>query len=318
MNLLRILTIVASAVLLGSAPPTWAQHDDHDHGSEGQEARHDEHDEGLVVLSQEELEEFGIELATASEGTIEVYISLPGEIQPNDDRLAHIVPRYAGIVVDVRANIGDQVRQGDVLAIVESDDALTPYELKTLIGGTVIAKHITRGEAVSRDKDTYLIADLSSVWADLTVYQRDITTIRLGQEVFIYTGHGPVEATGTISYVTPVMDERTRTATARVVLPNPQLIWRPGMFITAKVLIEKRMAPVAVPHTAIHTIDEHPVVFLQTEEGFRPQEVTLGQEGVSHVEILAGLELGDRYVAVGGFTLKAELGKSAFGDGHAH
>lgn len=307
MNLLRTSAIVLGALLLTGAPPAWAQHEGHE-----------EHEEGLVRLSQGELEEFGIELATAGEGLIEVYLSLPGEVQPNDDRLAHIVPRYAGIVVEVRAHVGDRVRQGDVLAVVESDDALTPYELKTLLDGTVIAKHITRGEAVSRDKDTYLIADLSSVWVDLTVYQRDLATVQVGQEAFIHTGHGPAEASGTISYVTPVVEERTRTATARVVLPNPDLAWRPGMFITAKVLVEKRTAPVAVPHTAVHTLDGRPVVFLATDQGFRPQDVVLGQEGLARVEILSGLAPGDRYVAAGGFTIKAELGKSAFGDGHAH
>ncbi len=320
MNAIHYLAIVVGTATLMSAPAS-AQQDDHDHDHEETDAGHDDHEdheEGLVKLSQEELDEFGIALATAGEGTIEVYLSLPGEIQPNDNQLAHIVPRYAGIVVEVRANIGDKVRPGDVLAVVESDDALTPYELKTLIGGTVIAKHITRGEAVSRDKDTYLIADLSSVWVDLTVYQRDVATIQRGQDAFIHTGHGPAEASGTISYITPVMDEHTRTATARVVLPNPEGVWRPGMFVTAKVSVEKRTAPIAVPQSAIHTMDEHPVVFIQTEDGFRPQEVTLGQEGFTHVEILAGLEAGTRYVSVGGFTLKAELGKSAFGDGHGH
>jgi cobalt-zinc-cadmium efflux system membrane fusion protein len=270
------------------------------------------------MLSQDELTEFGIEVATAGEGLIEVYESLPGEVQPNDDRLAHIVPRYSGIVIDVLARIGDRVKRGDVLAVIESDNSLAPYELKTLIDGTVIAKHITHGEAVSRDKDTYLIADLSSVWVDLTVYQRDLDRIQIGQEAFIFTGHGPAEATGSISYITPVMDERTRTATARIILPNPRGEWRPGMFITAKVLIEKRQAAVAVPHTAIHTIDERPVVFVETDAGFHPQEVVLGQEGIQMIEITAGLEAGTRYVAVGGFTLKAELGKSAFGDGHGH
>jgi cobalt-zinc-cadmium efflux system membrane fusion protein len=309
MNSFRF-TLAAILLTFLATPLTWAQqHDDHDH---------DEHEPTLVQLSPEELAEFGILLETAGSGFIEVYASLPGEVQANADRLAHIVPRYSGIVTEVRAQTGDQVKQGDVLAIVESDNALTPYELKTLIDGTVIAKHITRGEAVSRDRDTYLIADLSSVWVDLTVYQRDIDRIKVGQEVAIYTGHGPVAGRGTISYITPVIDERTRTATARLTLGNEDGEWRPGMFITAQVLIERLESEVVIPKTAIHTLDERKVVFVETPEGFSPQEVVLGKEGPANIEVLSGLNLGARYVSIGGFTLKAELGKSAFGDGHGH
>lgn len=303
-----LLNLFLAAVI---APrPGYAETGDDHHGHEDHPAS--------VELSPAEMEEFGIETAVAGEGTIEVHVSLPGEVRPNDDRLAHIVPRYSGIVIDVRANIGQEVRRGDVLAVVESDDALTPYELKTLIDGTVIAKHITRGEAVSRDKDTYLIADLSSVWVDLTVYQRDIDRVRKGQEAQVYTGHEPAQASGVVSYITPVMDEATRTATARIVLPNPEGRWRPGMFVTARVLVASKKAAVVVPRTAIHSMDGDPVVFVETPEGFVPRNVTLGEQGRDDVEVVSGLEPGTRYVSVGGFTLKAELEKGGFDDGHAH
>ena len=195
---------------------------------------------------------------------------------------------------------------------------MSPYELKTLIDGTVIAKHITRGEAVSRDKDTYLIADLSSVWVDLTVYQRDVDRIRVNQSARLYIGHDTPGSQGVINYITPVLDERTRTATARIVLPNPEGLWRPGMFVTARVIVEQRTARVGVPSTAIHTLNEQPVIFVETPDGFKPQVVTLGSAGLNATEILSGLEPGTRYVSVGGFVLKAELGKESLGDGHAH
>ena len=320
-----LLAVFAAALLAGGAD---AQ--DHDGPRHVREAggdtpdRHrgahseEEHRDDVVHLTPEEIAELEIEIATAGPGTVEVYVELPGEVQPNSDRLAHIVPRYSGIVVEVRANIGDRVGRGDVLAVVESDDALAPYPVKTLIDGTVIAKHITLGEAVSRDKDTFLIADLSTVWVDLAVYQRDIDRIRRGERVQIFTGHGPALASGTISYVTPVIDESTRTATARVVLPNDSGLWRPGMFVTARVLVEEREAEVAVPRSAVHTMDERPVVFHHTSKGFAPRSVELGAEGLEHIEVLSGLDPGDRYAVSGGFTLKAELERGSFGDGHSH
>jgi cobalt-zinc-cadmium efflux system membrane fusion protein len=90
------------------------------------------------------------------------------------------------------------------------------------------------------------------------------------------------------------------------------------MFVTGRVLVESTEVPVAVPPTALHTINEETVVFVQTDEGFKPQPVELGRAGETHVEILSGLSPGEPYVSRGGFTLKAELGKEAFGDGHAH
>jgi len=299
------LTLAAPVVALAQEEPG-EQHDDHEEPAE------------IVRLSPEELAEFGIEVTTAGPGTVERHLSLPGEVQPNADQLAHIVPRYSGIVVEVRAKIGDVVSKGQVLAIIESDESLNTYELKTLIAGTVIDKHITLGEAVSRDGVTFVIADLSSVWVDLTVYQRDLARVMVGQTAVIQTAHSNTNHTGSISYVTPVVDEATRTATARVVLPNRESAWRPGMFVTAMVLVERASVPVAVPRTALHTFEGQTVVFLATDEGFTPRSVELGLAGATHVEILAGLAPGERYVSAGGFTVKAELAKESFSGGHGH
>lgn len=305
-------------------------HEGHDHGdgddheeSHAADAGTDDHGghdeyEDVVELSAAELAEFGIEVSSASPGIIETELELPGEVRPNDDRLAHIVPRYSGIVTEVRVHIGDYVKRGEVLAIVESDATLAPFEVKTMISGTVIGKHITLGEAVSRDGDAFVIADLSSVWIDLTVYQRDLAVVKVGQRAQVFIGHDPVPDRAVISYITPIVDEQTRTATARVILPNKERLWRPGMFVTAKILVEQAEVPVAVPPTALHTYEERTVVFLETADGFRPEPVTLGRRGTDLIEIVSGLGFDDRYVSAGGFTIKAELGKDSFGHGHAH
>lgn len=313
------LAIVFSGSLISIAPAQ-DEHDGHDHQAspevvEGHEG-HDDHD--LVQLTAEEIEEFGITFATAGPGLIESSLELPGEVRPNDDNLAHIVPRYSGIVTEVRVSIGDHVKQGQVLAVIENDESLTTFQVKTLISGTVIGKHVTRGEAASRDRDIFVIADLSTVWIDLTVYQRDLDHVKVGQRAQVYVGHDPVKGTASISYVTPIVDEHTRTATARLVLTNKNSFWRPGMFVTGKVLIENTEVPLAVPRSALHTYEGSTVVFVVTEEGFEPRPVILGRSGETHIEILDGLAADIQYVSQGGFTLKAELGKSAFGDGHGH
>ena len=290
------------------------------HGEENAEAGHADEKEGgeeAVRLEPEVLAEFGIEVATAGPGPIERTIAMPAEVRPNQDRLAHVAPRFAGIAREVRAQIGDTVKAGQVLAIVESE-ALAPYPLKTQIDGVVIAKHITAGEPVSSDRDAFTVADLRHVWVDVSVYQNHLRDVRLGQPALISAGHGREEAQGTISYVSPVVNEETRTAIARVVLPNPDSVWRPGLFVTARIAVERVEVPVAVPRTALEQVEGKTVVFVEGEHGFAPRPVTLGRKDEARAEVQAGLAPGERYVAKGGFTLKAELARGEMRGGHAH
>ncbi len=294
-----------------SAPPPA------DGGAEAAE----EHDESsaevpkTVAVSAEQRIALGIEVGTAEPGRIDASVELLGEVVPDGDHLAHIVPRFAGIVREVRKVAGDSVRSGDVLALIESSESLVRYELKTLIDGVVIEKHLTRGEAVGPEKQAFVIADLSTVWVDLAVYQKDLSEISVGQAVRIHAVQQGPDAEGTISYVTPVVDQATRTATARVVLPNPERKWLPGMFVTGHTL-DNRGAAVAIPPSALQTLDAQIVVFVETPEGFAPREVTLGRQGNTLVEVLAGLAPGERFVSKNSFLLKAELARGEAEHGH--
>lgn len=293
------------------------EHDDADHHdghvghghSENGHGHDDGHESERVRLTGGQLAYFGVTVTPAGPGAVDFRIQLPGEIRPNEDHVAHIVPRFPGIVRDVYKSVGESVQAGDVLAVIESSESLVPYELKTLIGGTIIEKHLTRGEAVDRGRQAFVIADLTTVWADLGVYQKDLPHLHTGQAVHIAGGPGLPEATGTISYVTPVVNQPTRMATARVVLQNPDGIWRPGMFVTAHVL-DPAPAEIVVPRSAIQVVAQAPVVFVETGDGFEPRPITIGRAGDTHVEILAGLRPTERFVATNSFLLKAELGKS--------
>ena len=239
-------------------------------------------------------------------------------VRANEDRLAHIVPRFPGIVTEVRKRIGDTVKSGQTLAVIESSQSLSPYPLKTLLAGVIIEKHVTRGEAVTPESQAFVVADLESVWIDLSVYQRDLNRIRQGQAARVIAGHDLPEADGVVSYVTPVVDEVTRTATARIVLDNPDGFWRPGMFATAEVTVERAEVEIAVPVTALHSLGDEAVVFVQGGEGFRPRPVTVGSRDAEWAEVVEGVSAGERVVVHGGFTVKSELLRSELGGGHGH
>jgi len=368
-------------------------------GHEGEEHAGDKREEEkkIVKLDAEDIKEFDIEVREAQKGKLSVEIELPGEITYNADRLAHIVPLVPGVVKNVFKNVGDNVRAGETLAVLESrelaeakaaylgaltrldiarttltreetlynkkisseleyleakktfdeanielrsaeqklhaagldeqqvaslssqpDVKYTAYELKAPFSGTVVEKHITLGEAIKDDEAAFVVADMSSVWINLSVYQKDMPFVKKGQRVTISPGKDTSPSQGTISYVSPVTGAETRTSTARVVLSNSGGLLRPGLFVTAKVVTDEITVPVAIPKTALIKEEDRAQVFVQTGEGFELMPVSIGRSNGDHIEITTGLSAGQRYVAKGGFTLKAQLSKGAFGDGHNH
>lgn len=273
------------------------------------EAAHEGHRDAAIPLGAELRSRHGMTLAVAGPGVLDLGVELLGVVQPNGDRLAHITPRFPGIVREVRKTVGDVVKTGDVLAVVESSESLAPYELKTLIDGTIIEKHLTRGEAVDRDKQCFVIADLQTVWVDLSVYQKDLERIRISQSVRVHSGGEGPDAEGVLGYITPGVDQATRTATARVILPNPRGRWRTGMFVTALAL-EPVDALLTVPTSAIQIVEGRPTAFVVADDQAKPYPLTIGRQGEQLAEILGGLRGGEHVVATNSFLLKAELGKS--------
>jgi cobalt-zinc-cadmium efflux system membrane fusion protein len=267
-------------------------------------------EEGHVELSQEARVASGIEVQPVGPHDLRVTLDLPGEVVPNADRVAHIVPRFAGIAREVKKGLGEHVREGEVLAVIEGNQSLSTYEVNSLISGTVIEKHVTLGEFVRDDQDIYVVADLSSVWVNVAVYARDVVKIKRRQNVLVESvGAGP-SSQGRIDYVGAVVGEATRAATARVVLPNRGMQWRPGMFVTARIVVDERRVPVAVPEDAVQRIEGRDCVFVQDGDGFLARPVVLGKSDGQWTEILSGLTAGEPFVIRGSFVLKSELQKS--------
>ena len=278
----------------------------------------EEKEKSFVQLNDKELEEFGIQVATVSPVTIREHIDLTGEIITDPNRLAHMKPRFSGIVKEIRKAIGDRVKKGEVIAVIESNESLVKYKLTSAINGTVIDMHMTLGENVGDDSHNVTVADLTMVWANFSIYQKDLFDVKVGQPALIIAIGETFESSGSISYISPVVDERTRTASARVVLNNKDGKWKPGMFVTAKVLTTQKKVLLAVSKTALLLFEGQNVVFVREKNGFRPQPVTIGIQNSKSVEIISGLFKGQEYIAKGAFMVKAELQKESFGGDHHH
>jgi cobalt-zinc-cadmium efflux system membrane fusion protein len=156
------------------------------------------------------------------------------------------------------------------------------------------------------------------VWVNITVYAKDLPLVHTGQQVSILADGIPEKASGKITYLGPVVGENTRTALARVVLPNPDGHWRPGLFVTASIAIREQEGRVVVPTAALQTLEDKTVVFVKEHGVFKARPVTVGRRNGKLVEIADGLKPGEHYVTEGAFTLKAQLMKESFGEGHAH
>ncbi len=272
--------------------------------------------EGRVEMDLESMQASGIEVDSAGPALMQSTLSLNGKIMPNEDRLAHIFARFPGIVKEVRKHLGEQVKKGEVLAIVESNESLEAYSVVSQIEGTVIRKHITAGETVGAEEELFAITDLNSVWADFSVYRHDFSRLRKGQKVIVDAGGETETVTAALAYLSPIGAEHTQTMTARAPIPNRSGQWPPGLFVKGKVVLESFRVPMAVKAEALQTFRDWDVVFIIVGNTFEARPLELGRRDEEWVEVVSGLAPGERYVTKNSYVIKADIGKA--GASHDH
>lgn len=288
----------------------------HDHAHE-EDAEEEGHEEAVVDIPQSVLNEFNIESKEIGPETIHRTVTLPGEIKYNREQIAVATPRYSGIIRKIHVLLGDKVEKGEVLASLENNETLRPFTVTAPFAGTVVDFNLTLGQSVDAGSPLFKIADLSSVWADLQIYQKNLAEVQEGQSVEITSQHYLPDYLGTIDYVSPVVDEHTRTGLARVVVKNSSRIWRPGLFVKGRIVVSEKTVPVAIPHSAVLAMNGNHIVFVKTPEGFEPRAVTLGVRDEEFIAVTDGLKAGETIVIRNAISLKAEMGKGSFG-GHQH
>jgi len=197
-----------------------------------------------------------------------------------------------------------------------SSKELTRYEIRSPINGIITHKQVSQGQVVSEIDRLYEISDLSTVWAEMTIYAKDINMVKVGQKVTVKATAFAAEATGTIAYVGALVGEQSRTAMARVILNNPNRTWLPGLPVNVALVSDEVQVPLAVSVEGIQTLRDWSVVFGRYGEYFEARPLTLGRRDDKYVEVLAGIKAGDRYAAGNSFLIKADIGKA--GASHDH
>jgi membrane fusion protein, heavy metal efflux system len=286
-----------------------------EHGGKTSHWEYDSY-EGRTIMTPEAVKNSGIVIETAGPAKIKTTIKVNGRVIPNEDHMTHVIPRYPGIVKKINKRLGDAVAKDEVVAVVESNESLQPYEVKSSIAGTVIKKDVTQGEFVKEGEAIYTVADLGTVWVDLNVHRKDFDRLKVGEAVTIFAGEGMTNATGTVSYISPFGAEDTQTMLARVELPNPKGTWRPGLFVTGEILVEEAEVPLAVKASALQTFRDWDVVFMADGGMFEIAILELGRRDAEWAEVLSGMNPDQKYAAENSFIIKADILKS--GASHDH
>src|SRR5213080_3327931 len=204
-----------------------------------------------IEVTEEARKKSGIAIEVAGPAVLKKTLKLNGKIGPNEERMVHVSPRFPGIVKSITKRLGDAVKTGEALAVIESNESLQPYEVKSEIDGTIIKRDIALGEFVDTSKTIFIVADLSNVWVDFSVYRHESENLRVGQKVLIQPNESADKIESTISYISPFGLENTQTTLARAVVPNDNGQFRPGLFINGDVIIGEAQVVVAVKANAV-------------------------------------------------------------------
>lgn len=193
--------------------------------------------------------------------------------------------------------------------LVRSGEPSRTYLYRAPVAGVVIEKMAIAGQMMKPGERIYRLADLSSVWVLAQIFENDLPFVHVGQSATVRATYGrDRDLPATVALVLPQIEEQTRTATARLVLQNPDGNLRPGMFVDVRLSAQLADSAVLVPEIAVLRSGERNTVFLANTDGtFEPREIKLGlRSHDGHYEVLAGLAEGERIVTSGQFMLDSE------------
>jgi len=196
------------------------------------------------------------------------------------------------------------LKSSDVDALVSKPDLAAVFSLTSPIEGIVVERNATIGATVGTDANVFKIIDTSSVWIDANVFEKDLERVRLGQEVKVAVPAYPgSNFSGRVILVSSVVDPDTRSVKVRTEVPNPDGRLKPDMFANVEIITDLHRTAISVPQSAVLNDGGKSVVFVAETNGYKKQMVTAGLQGNDRVEIIDGLQAGDKVVVKGNYLL---------------
>ncbi len=339
---------------------------------------------GKIHLSAEELQQSNITVTKIQLEKVSDQLILSADITANQDRIAFVAPRVEGKLIKVTANLGDQVKAGQSLAVIDSiqigearseyrhaqselklavanfqridklykeevvpqrqwlevknaferaqttarasadrlhilvgssDTGVSTFVITAPFSGVVIEKDAVIGELVKPEGKLFTIADLSTVWIEADVSEKDLGKLTIGAPATVTVSSFPDDSfKGKVSYVSSIFDKETRTVKARIELPNPDRKLRIEMFARAVIDLTSSREALILPQESVLLVQGQSTVYVQTEGGFEARAVEVGEQLNKGVVITSGLKTGEQVVTGGAYALKSRQLKSQIGD----
>lgn len=269
--------------------------------------------EGRTTISASMANQMGITVDSAGPQIIESTLDLLGRVEFAPDAQTTLRARFPGEILEVRKTEGQLVKAGEVLARVESNESLQPYDITAPMDGVIVSRTAQKGDVVY-DRPLFVIGDLTRLRIDFHVYPGDVATVKPGQKVMISSVDGKRRGETELEFYLPTAESATQTLIMHAHLPNPNKIWMPGMTVKGKAIVERREVPLAVKPEALQRFRDFTVVFAKVGEAYEVRMLELGERTPEWVEVLGGIKPGQDYVTGNSFLIKADVEK----DGAAH
>lgn len=195
-----------------------------------------------------------------------------------------------------------------IRAITRSGEPRRRVIIRTPATGYVVQKSAFEGSYVKEGANLFTIADLDALWVIADVFESDAPWVSVGQEATLELDYMPGSLQkAKVDFVYPTLDEETRTVQVRLVLPNPAVLLKPGMFATVRIHTKLADEAVIVPNEAVIHSGERNVAFVSLGDGrFDPRELKLGVRGDDNYQALEGLKEGENVVVSAHFLLDSE------------
>lgn len=272
--------------------------------------------DGRTSIAEKAASESGVRTEIAGPARIRRTVTLYGTVRADEERVLRLFAPYSGHVREVRVSVGDRVKRGDLLAVLQNKETLASYTLQSPRDGLIISRHANPGEIIDDDAEIFVLADLSQVWIDFAAFPRQYGRLEVGQTVSVHgQGHDHIDQ-ARVRYIAPIGSSASQSVLVRAVLDNREKHWLPGLLVTGDVVTDDSEVALAVKTSALQTFRDFTVVFARFNETYEVRMLELGRRDDEYAEVLGGLKPGTEYVTANSYLIKADILKS--GAGHDH
>ena len=258
---------------------------------------------GPVQLSAAQQKAIALQLAPVSSRPLSTVLNLNGEVQLLPNRQADVSLRISGQVKELYADLGQRVRTGQRLVLVQSrlvGDPPPSVTINAPMSGVIDARNVVVGQAVEPNTALFHISDRSQVVVVGKVYEEDIGKVKTGQAAHVSVLSYPQQIfSGKVTLIDPNLDPLSRTVKVWIQLANPQGLLKPNMFARASVILRHNGAALTIPNSAIIEANGEKFVFVREGDKYNRVEVSIGASDDEYSEITDGVVPGDEVVTQG-------------------